>query len=147
MYLSLHFFLRLSLNLRLMSIFLLAMIELKKYFSHERGKAGGHEPPLFPLPCHILAFFSSGSHEPPLFPLLYHHIGLFRAKYFLNGIFRAFKVWFYKIQPRHSKKHNSNHFSTLLKITVLFVEFLNCFTKKFLKNLTEYCILKYHKVG
>ena len=39
----------------------------------ERGKAGGHEPPLFPLPCHILAFFSSGSHEPPLFPLSYHH--------------------------------------------------------------------------
>ena len=32
--------------------------------SDERGKAGGHEPPLFPLPCHILAFFSSGSHEP-----------------------------------------------------------------------------------
>ena len=22
----------------------------------ERGKAGSHEPPLFPLPCHILAF-------------------------------------------------------------------------------------------
>ena len=48
------------------------------------GKAGGHEPPLFPLPCHILAFFSSGSHEPPLFPLPYHHIWLFRAKHFFK---------------------------------------------------------------
>ena len=46
----------------------------------ERGKAGSHEPPLFPLPYHILAFFFSGSHEPPLFPLPYHHIWLFRAK-------------------------------------------------------------------
>ena len=44
------------------------------------GKAGGHEPPLFPLPGHILAFSSSGSHEPPLYPLPYHHIWLFRAK-------------------------------------------------------------------
>ena len=26
-------------------------------YYHERGKAGGHEPSLFPLPCHILAFF------------------------------------------------------------------------------------------
>ena len=40
----------------------------------ERGKAGGHEPPLFPLPLHILAFFSSCSHEPPLFPLPYHKV-------------------------------------------------------------------------
>ena len=48
--------------------------------SEEQGKAGGHEPPLFPLPCHILAFLSYGSHEPPLFPLLCHHIWLFRAK-------------------------------------------------------------------
>ena len=22
----------------------------------EQGKTGGHKPPLFPLPCHILAF-------------------------------------------------------------------------------------------
>ena len=58
-------------------------------FSHERGKAGGHEPPLFPLP--------------------YHHIWLFKTT-FLNGIIRAFKVWFLKIQQRHAKKHNSNHF-------------------------------------
>ena len=29
---------------------------------------------------------------------------------FLNGIYNAFKVWFLKIQPRHAKKHNSNHF-------------------------------------
>ena len=51
-----------------------------QYLYTERGKAGGHEPPLFPLPCHILAFFSFGSHEPPLFLLPYHHIWLFRAK-------------------------------------------------------------------
>ena len=54
-----------------------------------RGKAGGHEPPLFPLP--------------------YHHIWLFKTT-FLNGIIRAFKVWFLKIQQRQAKKHNSNHF-------------------------------------
>jgi hypothetical protein len=29
---------------------------------------------------------------------------------FLNGILRAFKCYFSKIQPRHAKKHNSNHF-------------------------------------
>ena len=38
-------------------------------------------------------------------------------------------------------------FSTPLKINILCVEFLNCFTMKSLTNLTEYCILKYHKVG
>ena len=42
---------------------------------------------------------------------------------------------------------DNNHFSTLLKINILCVEFLNCFTIKCLTNLTEYCILKYHKVG
>ena len=42
-----------------------------------RGKAGGHEPLLFPLSCHKLAFFSSGSHKSPLFPLPVHHIWLF----------------------------------------------------------------------
>ena len=36
----------------------------------ERGKAVGHEPPLFPLPCHILAFLSSGSLGPQPFGLL-----------------------------------------------------------------------------
>ena len=45
-----------------------------KQKANEEGKAGGHEPPLFPLLGHILAFFSSGSHEPPLFPLPGHHI-------------------------------------------------------------------------
>ena len=82
---------------------------------HEQGKAGGHEPPLFPLPCRILAFFTSGSHEPPLFPLPCHflvfslpaalshctispsvrpHLTLPGKTTFLNGIFRAFKVCF-----------------------------------------------------
>ena len=36
-------------------------------------------------------------------------------------------------------------FSILLKINISCVEFLNCFAMKFLTNLTEYCILKYHK--
>ena len=54
-------------------------------------------------------------------------------------MFRAFKGE--KIQPRHEKS-TSNHFSILLKINILCVEFLNCFTMKFLTNLTEYCILK-----
>ena len=31
--------------------------DFKEELHDERGKAGGHEPPLFPLPCHILAFF------------------------------------------------------------------------------------------
>ena len=66
----------------------------------ERGKAGGHEPPLFPLPGHILAFFSS-------VPL---HLTLPGKTTFLNDILRAFKVWYAKIQPRHAKKHNSNYF-------------------------------------
>ena len=37
-------------------------------------------------------------------------------------------------------------FSILLKINILCVEFFNWFTKKFLRNLTEYCILKYHNL-
>ena len=54
-----------------------------------------------------------------------------RPTTFLNGMFRTFKVWILKIQPHHAKKHNSNHFSILLKIDILCVEFLNCFTMKF----------------
>ena len=38
-------------------------MRLEKQQSEERGMACSHEPPLFPLPCHILAFFSSGSYE------------------------------------------------------------------------------------
>ena len=67
----------------------------------ERGRADGHEPPLFPLLCHILAFFSSGSHESALFPLPGHHIGLFLAKLlFLNNIFWAFKMWFTRVTQK-----------------------------------------------
>jgi len=50
------------------------VLNFETHLPDERGKAGSHEPPPFPLPCHILAFSSSGSHEPPLFPLPYHHI-------------------------------------------------------------------------
>ena len=47
-----------------------------------------------------------------------HHYFLFRTttfdssgqNFFFNDILRAFKVWFSKVQPRHAKKHNSNHF-------------------------------------
>ena len=39
-------------------------MRLYRWHWDERGKAGGHEPPLFPLPCHTLAFLSSGSYEP-----------------------------------------------------------------------------------
>ena len=39
--------------------------------SRKRGKAGGHKPQHFPIPCHILAFLSSGSHKPKPFGLQY----------------------------------------------------------------------------
>ena len=52
-------------------------------FSHwdERGKACGHEPPLFPLLCHILAFLFSGSHKPQPLCLLSHNIWVFGNVY------------------------------------------------------------------
>ena len=59
----------------------------------EQGKAGGHEPPLFPLPCHILAFLSSGNPEPPLFSLsVPPHLTLTGKTNFLNGLLRALKA-------------------------------------------------------
>ena len=88
--------------------------------SIERGKAGGHEPPLFPLQYHILAFFSSGSNEP-------------------------LKCDFKKSSRVTLKSTTQTIASILLKINILCVEFFNCFTKKVLTNLTEYCMLKYHK--
>ena len=116
-------------------------------FMDERGKSGGHEPPLFPLPCHILAFLSSGSHEPPLFPLPYHHIWLFRAKLLFWMVYLGpLKCDFWKSSRVTQKSTTQTIFSILLKIDILWVEFLNCFTRKFLTNLIEYCILKYHKV-
>ena len=54
------------------------------------------------------------------------HLTLPGKTTFLNGIFRAFKVWFSKIQPRHAKKHTLTIFSILHKINILCVEFLNC---------------------
>ena len=53
----------------------------KKRYYNERGKAGGHEPPLFPLPYHILAFFSSG-----ISPSVPPHLTLPGKTTFLNGI-------------------------------------------------------------
>jgi len=52
--------------------------------SGERGKAGGHEPPPFPLPCHILAFFSSDGHAPPLFRLRTTAFDSFGQNYFFK---------------------------------------------------------------
>ena len=48
----------------LKQICILYIVNTRKEVFNERGKAGGHKPPLFPLSYHILAFFSSGSHEP-----------------------------------------------------------------------------------
>ena len=115
--------------------------------SFKRAGEGGQEPPLFPLPCYILAFFSSGSHEPPLFPLPYHHIWLFRAKLLFEMVYLGpLKCDFWKSSRVTQKSTTQTIFSILLKIDILWVEFLNCFTRKFLTNLIEYCILKYHKV-
>ena len=48
----------------------------------ERGKAGGHKPQPFPIPCHILAFLSSGSHEPQPIGLPCHTIDVPRGRLF-----------------------------------------------------------------
>ena len=69
----------------------------------ERGKAGGHEPQLFPLPCHILAFFIfQQPWATAVSPSVPPHLTLPGKTTFLNGIFRAFEGWFLKIQPRHA---------------------------------------------
>ena len=75
------------------------------FLSLSCGKAGGHEPPLFPLPCHILAFLSSGSYEPPLFPLQCHHIWLFRAKLLFKMVYlESLKCDFQKFKFLKGKK-------------------------------------------
>ena len=68
-----------------------------------------------------------------------HHYFPFRATYFLpgkttflNGIFMAFKVWFLKIQPRHSKKHNSNHFFQFYLWLIFCVSVLIAKTKDYI---------------
>ena len=48
---------------------LLGLIVYFDKYTPSGWKAGGHEPPLFPLPCHILAFLSFGSYGPPLLTL------------------------------------------------------------------------------
>ena len=76
------------------------------------------------------------------------HLTLPAKTTFLNGTFRAFKVWFKKKPAASLKKAQLKPFFQLyLWLISCCVEFLNCFTMKFLTNLTEYCILKYHKVG
>ena len=90
----------------------------------ERGKAGGHEPPLFPLP--------------------YHHIWLFRAKLLFWMVYLWPLKCDFKKSSRVTQSSTTQTFFSI-KVNILCVEFLNCFTMKFLTNLTEYCILKYHK--
>ena len=71
--------------------------------------------PLFPLPGHILAFFpfrqpwatTISPSEPP-------HLTLPGKTAFLNGILRAFKVRFSKIQPRHAINICLNHYISVL---------------------------------
>ena len=45
---------------RFSSIFSCVNFLFKTPLFGERGKAGGHKPQHFPLPCHLLAFLSSG---------------------------------------------------------------------------------------
>ena len=66
------------------------------------GKAGSHEPPLFTLPCHILVFSLPAAMSHHYFPFRTTTFDSSGQTTFLNGIFRAFKVWFLKIQPRHA---------------------------------------------
>ena len=67
--------------------------------------------------------------------------------YFFKWYIWPLKCDFKKSSRVTQKSTTQTIFSILLKIDILCVEFLNCFTIKFLTNLTEYCILKYHKVG
>ena len=54
------------------------------------------------------------------------------------------KCDFKKIQPRHAKISRTQIIcSILLKINILCVEFLNCFTIKYLTNLTDPCLPNY----
>ena len=93
------------------------------YNVNERGKAGGHEPPLFPLPCHIFAFFSSGSHEPPLFPLPYHRaFDSSGQNYFFKWYIWPLKCDFKKSSRVTQKSTTQAIFSTvLIKINILCV--------------------------
>ena len=59
---------------------------------------------------HISFFLFRQPWATTISPSVPPHLTLPGKTTFLNDIFRAFKVWFIKIQPRHSKKHNSNHF-------------------------------------
>ena len=95
--------------------------------SSERGKAGGHEPPLFHLPGHILPVFSSGS--------MSHYYFLFRTTTFdssgKNYFFKCYIKGLLSViikNPAASRKKTQPIFSILQKINILCVEFLNCFT-------------------
>ena len=59
---------------------------------------------------HISFFLFRQPWATTISPSVPPHLTLPGKTTFLNGIFRAFKVWFLKIQPRRAKKHNSNHF-------------------------------------
>ena len=73
------------------------------------------------------------------------HLTLPGKTTFLNGIVMPLKFDFKKSSRVTQKSTTQTIFSFLLKINILCFEFLNCSKMKFLTNLTEYCILKYHK--
>ena len=84
------------------------------------GKAGGHEPPLFPLLCHTLAFFlfwqtwaTNISHSVPPYLVL-----LGRAT-FLNGTFWTFKCDFKKSSRVTQRSTTQTVFWILHKINIL----------------------------
>ena len=71
---------------------------------------------------------------------------ILRTNYFFKWYIKVLlNVIFENPAASCKKAQLMNHFfnSTYL-INILCVEFFNCFTMKFLANLTEYCILKYH---
>ena len=120
----------------------------------EQGKAGGHEPPLFPLPGHILAFFSSGSHELPLFPLSW------RSWIFENHPLKVLNILFKKVVlpgrvkcggtenfPRALDSYSirQNNCSALIFFLILAIEKRYNYFHKIYEILQKFIIL-YHQI-
>ena len=82
-----------------------------------------------------------------------HHYFPFRTTTFDSSGQNYFLVYLgpltcdFKKSSRVTQKGTTQTiFLILLKIYILLVEFLNCYTMNFLTNLTEYSTLKYNKV-
>ena len=103
---------------------------------HRAGEGRGPwATTISPSVPHISFFLFRQPWTTTLYPSVPPHLTLPGKTTFFNGIFSAFKVWFLKIQPRQTQKSTTQTiFSILLKIDILCVEFLNCFTMKFLTN-------------